>query len=48
VVGDNGASLEGTWGMDSSGAPIAGTASSNMCGMTLRGNSSVCAGDVSP
>lgn len=46
IVGDNGSSLEGMWGTDSSGAPIGGSASSNQCGMTLRTNSAVCAGDV--
>jgi hypothetical protein len=42
VVGDDNASIEGSWGTDGSGAQRGGGASSGQCGLTVRDNSGTC------
>jgi hypothetical protein len=42
VVGDDGASTEGSWGTDGTGAQRGGTAASGQCGIGTRDNSGVC------
>ena len=42
VVGENESDVEGSWGQDSSGAQIGGTAASGQCGFTSRSNAGTC------
>jgi hypothetical protein len=42
VVGDDGVSTEGSWGMDGAGAQRGLITASGQCGMTARDNSGVC------
>jgi subtilisin-like proprotein convertase family protein len=42
VVGDDAASVEGTWGTDSTGAHRSGTTPSGYCGFTARNNTATC------
>jgi hypothetical protein len=42
VVGDDAASMEGTWGTNSAGAHRNGTTASAMCGFTTRSNTATC------
>jgi subtilisin-like proprotein convertase family protein len=42
VVGDDAASMEGTWGTDGAGAHRNGTAASGFCGLTTRNNAGAC------
>jgi hypothetical protein len=42
VVSDDGASTEGSWGTDGTGAQRGGAAPSGQCGMGTRDNSGVC------
>jgi hypothetical protein len=42
VVGDDGASTEGSWGTDGAGAQRGGTVASGQCGIGTRDNSGVC------
>jgi hypothetical protein len=42
VVGDDGASTEGSWGTDSTGAERGGSATSGQCGIGTRDNTGVC------
>jgi hypothetical protein len=42
VVGDDGASTEGSWGKDSANAERGGSAASGQCGLGTRDNSGVC------
>jgi hypothetical protein len=42
IVGDDGASAEGSWGTDGAGAQRGGSVPSGRCGMTARDNSGAC------
>jgi hypothetical protein len=42
LVSDDNASVEGTWGENSAGAPRGGTSSSAQCAMTARSNAGTC------